>query len=35
MIPQLPGDLRVPVLLVQHMPETFTAALKRVYDVVS
>ncbi len=32
MIPQLPGDLRVPVLLVQHMPETFTAALARSLD---
>lgn len=31
-IPQLPGDLRVPVLLVQHMPASFTAALALALD---
>ena len=32
MIPKLPGDLRVPVLLVQHMPPAFTAALANTLD---
>ena len=27
MIPMLPGDLKVPVLIVQHMPPVFTASL--------
>jgi two-component system, chemotaxis family, protein-glutamate methylesterase/glutaminase len=27
MLPQLPGDLRVPVLIVQHMPPVFTKSL--------
>ncbi len=27
LIPKLPGDLRVPVLIVQHMPARFTASL--------
>jgi two-component system chemotaxis response regulator CheB len=27
MVPSLPGDLRTPVLIVQHMPPVFTAAL--------
>ena len=27
MVPQLPADLRVPVVIVQHMPTTFTSAL--------
>ncbi|MFH1139026.1 MAG: chemotaxis-specific protein-glutamate methyltransferase CheB [Pseudomonadota bacterium] len=32
LIPLLPGDLGVPVLLVQHMPPTFTAALAASLD---
>jgi len=32
MVPMLPGDLGVPVLLVQHMPPSFTAALAATLD---
>jgi two-component system, chemotaxis family, protein-glutamate methylesterase/glutaminase len=31
-IPMLPGDLRVPVLIVQHMPARFTASLATSLD---
>ena len=31
-IPNLPGNLRVPVAVVQHMPPTFTAALAQSLD---
>ena len=31
-VPKLPGDLRVPVVIVQHMPPTFTAALAQSLD---
>jgi two-component system, chemotaxis family, protein-glutamate methylesterase/glutaminase len=32
MVPMLPGDLGVPVLIVQHMPPSFTAALAATLD---
>ena len=32
MVPNLPGDLSVPVLIVQHMPDTFTALLATVLN---
>lgn len=35
MVPNLPGDLSVPVLIVQHMPDTFTALLSTVLDAKS
>lgn len=35
MIPQLPGNLRVPVVIVQHMPAMFTAALAQSLDTQS
>ena len=31
-IPQLPGDIGVPILLVQHMPPAFTASLAKSLD---
>ncbi|MDQ7827106.1 MAG: chemotaxis-specific protein-glutamate methyltransferase CheB [Candidatus Eremiobacteraeota bacterium] len=34
-IPRLPGDLPVPVFIVQHMPATFTAALAESLDKIS
>ncbi len=34
-IPQIPGDLAVPVVLVQHMPEGFTALLAERLDDLS
>lgn len=35
MVPMLPGDLGVPVLIVQHMPPRFTAALAATLDLKS
>jgi two-component system chemotaxis response regulator CheB len=32
MIPMLPGDLGVPILIVQHMPPVFTASLAKSLD---
>ena len=32
LIPKLPADLRVPVLIVQHMPARFTASLATSLD---
>ena len=32
MIPQLPGDIGVPIFLVQHMPPAFTASLAKSLD---
>ena len=29
MLPKLPGDINIPILVVQHMPEVFTASLAR------
>jgi two-component system chemotaxis response regulator CheB len=34
-IPKLPGDLRVPVVIVQHMPAGFTASLAQRLDTQS
>lgn len=31
-VPELPGDLNVPVIIVQHMPEAFTGQLARHLD---
>jgi two-component system, chemotaxis family, protein-glutamate methylesterase/glutaminase len=35
MVPMLPGDLGVPVFIVQHMPPRFTAALAATLDLKS
>lgn len=35
LIPQLPGDLQVPVLIVQHMPALFTASLAKRLNELS
>jgi two-component system chemotaxis response regulator CheB len=35
MVPQLPADLRVPVVIVQHMPKDFTRALAASLDAKS
>ena len=32
MLPKLPGDFPVPVLIVQHMPKLFTGALAERLD---
>lgn len=34
MLPQIPGDLNISILIVQHMPEKFTASLARRLDSV-
>ena len=31
-LPKLPGDINIPILLVQHMPEIFTASLAKSLD---